>query len=207
VLDALEVLDSVGSQRAHVVGSSFGSAIAQWLAIDHAKRVATLTLSGAYARPDQHFEALADRWSEVASRATNPGELLASINVDAYGPESQEGGYAAERAEDGAQLLAGDIEAWEDFRGATITALAAALEHNSTRHLFRIDVPVLIVVGEHDAVLPLRHSEELAELIPQAQLALVPDAGHQVLEERRAEFNERLEAFLEQSRATAVATA
>jgi pimeloyl-ACP methyl ester carboxylesterase len=47
----------------------------------------------------------------------------------------------------------------------------------------------------------------LARLIPHAQLALVPDAGHQVFEEQRDECIELLEAFFTQSRANAVAVA
>lgn len=45
-------------------------------------------------------------------------------------------------------------------------------------------------------MLPIRHSEQLARLIPHAQFALVAGAGHQVFEERPDEFNRRLGSFL-----------
>ena len=47
-----------------------------------------------------------------------------------------------------------------------------------------IDVPVVIVCGENDAVTPPDHSRAMADLLPKASLVLVPDAGHQVLMER-----------------------
>src|SRR4051812_41644186 len=42
--DAVDLLDHFGVARAHVVGMSMGSAIAQVMAVDHADRVETLTL-------------------------------------------------------------------------------------------------------------------------------------------------------------------
>ena len=42
--DAVGVLDAFGLARAHVVGMSMGGAVAQLIALDHADRVASLTL-------------------------------------------------------------------------------------------------------------------------------------------------------------------
>lgn len=47
-----------------------------------------------------------------------------------------------------------------------------------------IDVPVVIVCGEHDLVTPPDHSRAMADLLPKADLVLVPRAGHQALMER-----------------------
>jgi pimeloyl-ACP methyl ester carboxylesterase len=47
-----------------------------------------------------------------------------------------------------------------------------------------LDVPVVIVCGERDVVTPPDHSREMADLLPKAELVLVPDAGHQALMER-----------------------
>ncbi|WP_253905890.1 alpha/beta fold hydrolase, partial [Arthrobacter sp. H5] len=43
--DAATVLDAAGAPKAHVYGHSMGGRVAQWLAIDHADRVATLVLA------------------------------------------------------------------------------------------------------------------------------------------------------------------
>ena len=47
-----------------------------------------------------------------------------------------------------------------------------------------IDLPVVIVCGEHDLVTPVEHSREMADLLPKAEPVVVPDTGHQVLMER-----------------------
>jgi pimeloyl-ACP methyl ester carboxylesterase len=201
VRDALEVLDATGSRRAHVVGSSLGSAIAQWLAIDHPERVLTLTLSGAYARPDDDFRALAARWTRIAEADDASEGLLDAINQAAYSPESWRNGFAPARVEAGERALAADAEARADFRVATSSALHAALQHDSSSRIGRVEQPVLLLSGELDAVLPIHHAEELAELIPHAQLARIPGSGHQVHEELADEFNRQLVAFLAESSA------
>lgn len=54
----------------------------------------------------------------------------------------------------------------------------------------------LIMVGEHDSITPLNHSEELAKAIPDARLAVIPEAGHLVTLERSQKVNARLRRLL-----------
>ena len=44
--DMVAVLDTLGVDRAHLVGFSLGSRIAQWMAIDHGDRLGSLVLAG-----------------------------------------------------------------------------------------------------------------------------------------------------------------
>ena len=62
--------------------------------------------------------------------------------------------------------------------------------------LDEIDAPALAVVGEHDELTPPTYHEFLAEHIPRAELATVPDAAHLAMIERPTAFNESLSAFL-----------
>jgi pimeloyl-ACP methyl ester carboxylesterase len=65
--------------------------------------------------------------------------------------------------------------------------------------LAELQIPVLIVAGANDAP-SLEASEELATLIPQATLQVLPEAGHVVNLESPTRFNAVLSAFLEQNR-------
>jgi 3-oxoadipate enol-lactonase len=62
--------------------------------------------------------------------------------------------------------------------------------------LSTIDVPVLVLHGERDAVAPAALSEEIAAGIPGAQLAVVENAGHVANADNPARFNELLREFL-----------
>ena len=89
-----------------------------------------------------------------------------------------------------------------------IDALATEVDKNAVRaallrlrttppeQVAALALPVLCITGEEDVVLPSAAVEVLASLIPDAQLARVPAAGHSVYFERPALFNGLLDAFL-----------
>lgn len=60
-----------------------------------------------------------------------------------------------------------------------------------------IRVPTFVICGTEDKVTPPALSEELATLIPNAQLRLISGAGHLGNLERPAEFNRLVEAFID----------
>ncbi|MER7725441.1 alpha/beta hydrolase [Streptomyces sp. NPDC096323] len=73
----------------------------------------------------------------------------------------------------------------------------AFAEHDKSNALplFR-DVPVLILAGDKDLVTPSSHSEAIADLLPEAELVIVPDAGHLVMLEHPETVTDRLADLL-----------
>ncbi|MYT68545.1 MULTISPECIES: alpha/beta hydrolase [unclassified Streptomyces] len=70
-------------------------------------------------------------------------------------------------------------------------------EHDKTAALSRFaQVPVLVLAGEQDLVTPSGHSEAIAELLPDAEFVLVPDAGHLVMLEHPEVVTDRLADLL-----------
>jgi pimeloyl-ACP methyl ester carboxylesterase len=61
--------------------------------------------------------------------------------------------------------------------------------------LAELDVPMLVLHGRQDAVLPLKHSEAAAKLARHAQLVVLEDCGHTPQIEKPAEFNAALVSF------------
>jgi pimeloyl-ACP methyl ester carboxylesterase len=58
----------------------------------------------------------------------------------------------------------------------------AFTDHDKTAALARFtEMPVLVLAGVKDLVTPSEHSEAIADLLPDAELVLVPDAGHLVM--------------------------
>ncbi|MFE9781214.1 alpha/beta fold hydrolase [Streptomyces sp. NPDC005775] len=73
----------------------------------------------------------------------------------------------------------------------------AFAEHDKSNALplFR-DVPVLILAGDKDLVTPSAHSEAIADELPDAELVIVPDAGHLVMLEHPETVTDRLADLL-----------
>ncbi|MEV8122830.1 alpha/beta hydrolase [Streptomyces sp. NPDC085944] len=79
-------------------------------------------------------------------------------------------------------------------------------DHDKTEALAHFaDLPVLVLAGVRDLVTPSEHSEAIAGLLPDAELVLVPDAGHLVMLEHPELVTDRLADLL--ARAGAVPAA
>ncbi|MCX4995396.1 alpha/beta hydrolase [Streptomyces longwoodensis] len=73
----------------------------------------------------------------------------------------------------------------------------AFTDHDKTEALARFtDLPVLVLAGIGDLVTPSEHSEAIADLLPEAELVLVPDAGHLVMLEHPEVVTDRLADLL-----------
>ncbi|MEU0435343.1 alpha/beta hydrolase [Streptomyces sp. NPDC006290] len=73
----------------------------------------------------------------------------------------------------------------------------AFTEHDKTAALARFtEMPVLVLAGVKDLVTPSEHSEAIADLLPDAELVLVPDAGHLVMLEHPEVVIDRLADLL-----------
>jgi len=78
----------------------------------------------------------------------------------------------------------------------------AGLDHTGSLKPLR-EVPTLVLTGDKDTLIPKEHSERLAELLPDAELVVVPEAGHMVLLEKPTEVDAALDGLLDRVRAAA----
>ncbi|ALV34088.1 alpha/beta hydrolase [Streptomyces sp. CdTB01] len=70
-------------------------------------------------------------------------------------------------------------------------------DHDKTEALVHFTgMPVLVLAGIGDLVTPSEHSEAIADLLPEAELVLVPDAGHLVMLEHPEVVTDRLADLL-----------
>ncbi|UOY02974.1 alpha/beta hydrolase [Blastococcus sp. PRF04-17] len=85
---------------------------------------------------------------------------------------------------------------------AFIEFMPALEGHDKRENLTALrDVPVEIFVGDSDKLTPKRHSRQLAEALPQAELHVVERTGHMIPQERAQLVTEAIERLL--ARATA----
>jgi len=67
---------------------------------------------------------------------------------------------------------------------------------DSTPVLQGLSLPTLVIVGEEDTLTPLADAERICALIPNAELAVIPRAGHLPNLERPEQFNVAMTSFL-----------
>ncbi|MEV0525203.1 alpha/beta hydrolase [Streptomyces sp. NPDC050439] len=79
----------------------------------------------------------------------------------------------------------------------------AFAEHDKAEALKHFaELPVLVLAGDKDLVTPSEHSEAIAGLLPDAELVLVPDAGHLAMLEHPEVVTDRLADLLARAGAT-----
>ncbi|TFV62201.1 alpha/beta fold hydrolase [Geodermatophilus sp. DF01-2] len=194
--DAQGLLEALGIERAHVLGYSLGSAVAQELALTAPERVASLVLLCTWGRTDglqrSVFTALAHPW--------RTGDLEAALGAlgMAFSPQlldSPEFGALVE------QLLP-LFPSTEAQMATTAEQWDADIAHDTQDRLGRIAAPTLVVAGEQDLLTPPWQGQRVAEQIPGARLEMFtgPGSSHALGVERAEEFVPMVLEFLGQHR-------
>jgi pimeloyl-ACP methyl ester carboxylesterase len=75
-------------------------------------------------------------------------------------------------------------------------AMASAIEYDARHRLEEIEIPVLIVWGTDDWIIPSAAAHSYNRRIPHSELAIFEETGHVPQLERPARFNRLLEEFL-----------
>lgn len=187
--DAVEVLDTVGHDTAHVIGFSGGSVIAQELALRHADRVESITLVGTWARPDRMFAAMADAWRWMARLAPSARAFYEAFFAWVYTARAHDTGFVDAVVE---EALAFPHPQSVD---AFLAQLDAFVAHDALDRLPDIDVPTLVVAGGLDLICPPRLGRTVAAAIPGARFELFPEEAHQPFQESPESFHRVVEEF------------
>jgi pimeloyl-ACP methyl ester carboxylesterase len=163
---------------AHVCGVSWGGTVTLELYRRRPELVATLVLADTYAGwkgslPDQELRA------RVAGAAT-PQPAVPGL-------------FAGEPPREIIELLRAVAA---DVRPESVRVAVSAMAEADLRDVLPgIAVPTLLVWGELDARSPLRVAREFARAIPDAELVVIPGAGHMSNLERPDEFNAAVRDF------------
>ncbi|HEX2575368.1 MAG TPA: alpha/beta fold hydrolase [Aquihabitans sp.] len=194
--DAMAVLDHAGYGSAHVVGASMGGIIAQVIGVRYGHRVRSLTLA---CTACHHFEwrrELLHEWVEQA-QAYGMREFVRRNLRWLVGPRSL-------RRLAPALTVLGPL-AFSVPVSSFVAQVQAILdmEDGLRGELATIAVPTLVVVGSQDVLTTQGDGEEIASLIPGAELVVIRGGAHLFQVEQAAAFNRTVGDFLD--RATGIA--
>ena len=190
--DLAGLLGALGIPSAHIVGLSLGGGVAFQFALDFPTQVRSLVLVNTApalgGTPEQAEQEIARRVGIVQQLGMRAmGQALAPNLF----PQPE---HAARR-----EIF---VERWaENDPSAYIAATRSMLGWDVTARLGEITCPVLVIGSDQDYG-PVAAKEAYRQLMPNARLAVIPDAHHAVPIERPEAFNAVLGEFLaEQTRA------
>ncbi len=173
--DVVGLMDVLDVRKAHIVGASMGGMIAQLVAIRHPERTQTLTSMMSSTGEADYGQATPDAMTALLSPL--PADRSSYIEASAKATRV----WSSRRYFD-AEAVAGLAAASYDrsFNPAgTTRQLAALLATGSLAdQLTELAVPTLVIHGLDDTLVTPSGGQRTADLIPHADLLLVPDMGH-----------------------------
>jgi len=190
--DFLALLDALEIDSAHVVGHSLGAAIGFEMGRDHPERVRKVVMmSGLYPGPKvampspEAMEVLTDRSGE-------PEDLVKRGTRIATAP-----GFEERQPELFAMLVQAGLNRTQPptiyQRQSTAGGLYVQEDHLDDG----FDPPLLLVYGESDVVAPPDNGERIQDELLDAEMVLIPDAGHFLHVEQPAAVSDAIIEFLE----------
>ncbi len=188
--DVEALVDQVGFERYHLLGHSMGGGVVQEIALRSPQRLISLTLHDtSFKFAMRRIPAMVE-WREKRNALAETEGMAAVAGLPALAPPPPH--MPPERLEEEKARLSkmspdgfiGASQAVEDWQGTKNRAAA-------------ISTPTLIIYGALDVPGVTGGSDRLAELIPNAQVEVIPEAGHSPQWERPELFNRALRRLLE----------
>lgn len=197
VAQLLALLDRQGIDRAVLAGNSAGGTVATAFALAHPERVQALVLVDAAIYSGGGAPAIV-RPLLGTPQMRHLGPLIARTIRD-RGPELIELAWHDPGRMSPAVLpgYTKPLQA-ENWDRALWEVTVASRESGLAGRLTELKLPVLVITGDDDRIVPTAQSLQLARDIPGAQLVVIPECGHVPQEERPTEFLEAVEDFLAQ---------
>lgn len=175
-----QLVTELGCREAVVCGNSLGGLVALDFACHHRDRVRSIVVSGAPGLGSTQL-GIAVEWDVSDALAHS---VASNIFHDPGRVSPEHVGMAL-------GVLSSD-----DTKLNVLRALRDARRCDVAALLPRVDVPALLIWGEHDVVTPVAPWRDAVRSMPAAELQVVPDSGHSPMIETPGAFVERLLGFL-----------
>lgn len=181
-MEVFRVMDFLKIERFHVLGVSMGGVIAQEMTKIYPDRIKSIILSNTFAKIAQHIRPLFEIRTIQNALENN---MKHTVENFLYDKENKENILAIKR---------GNTINKESY----ITSARQCLEVDNREFLKTLNIPALIITGQHDFAMPMVHSIELHRLIKYSEFIAIPKSAHLPNIEQPEEFNNILRTFLKQ---------
>ena len=195
-----------------VIGGSYGGFIAQEYAIKYPNNLAGVILRDTAAHGghrDRAREIAESRFGELADADVDAPELSQEAFDRVMEGDVRSNAEFRETYHGMAPLYAPSLEEFDaaatkesienrQFHYETHNAMFSH-EHPNMDYrseLTDVEVPVLVTVGRHDWIVPVEYSEELVELLPNAELEVFEESGHSPNLDQQEAYLDRVRSFL-----------
>lgn len=173
--DGMGVLDHLNIRRAHIVGTSMGGMLVQTMAIEHPRRVASLTSIMSSPGERDNGQAVKGVFNNLLSGPVTTREEAIAAAVATGRVVGSKEHFDAERAAEKAGI-AYDRGYHPDATQRQLLAIWSSGPR--TDALKKLDVPTLIIHGRQDPLIQLDGGVRTAELIPGALMMIFDEMGH-----------------------------
>jgi pimeloyl-ACP methyl ester carboxylesterase len=178
-----DLIVSLGYERVHVHGTSFGAMIALTLAASHPEVVDRLVLSCFLARYDRAARMMRATWKRAALE----------IGMDAVADLTSVAGFARsfyERPGADAQLAAMRVAFAKNTPQAFVAGTEMIERTDLSSHLDRVRAPTLLLGGDEDNMTPFSPAAsgvgfaQIRERLSDVRLEVLPQCGHYLVIEQ-----------------------
>ena len=166
--EVVGTLDELGVAEADVAGLSMGGYVALSVLRRHSEKVRSLILLDT--KPSADPEEAKPGREKAAEKAQSRGTI--ALEEDLF-PKF----FAAKTDESVKERVREMMRSTEGATGAQ-DALAMRDRADSTDALSKVEVPVLVLHGAEDILIPFDAAKEWASKVPGAKFVSIPDAGH-----------------------------
>jgi pimeloyl-ACP methyl ester carboxylesterase len=168
--DALAVLDAAGAAQAHVLGLSLGGMIAQELALAAPDRVRSLVLGCTTCGGPELEPAAPDVLAALMAR----GSMSVDQGVEVMVPYIYDASTPRSRIDEDLAVRRRTFPTAAGYY-AQVQGVAA---FSTSDRVGSLAMPVLVIHGETDRLVPVGNGRVLARKIPGAELVILPNASH-----------------------------
>jgi len=177
--DAMAVLDAVGAAKAHVAGVSMGGMIGQVVAIEHPERTLSLTSIMSATGGPGTMDSTPAAAAVLSTPPPNPKADFEAFVAHGVNNALTIGspGYPWPQGALRARVIAEHGRAFNPTGSARQMAAIRAYG-DRTEKLKALKLPVIVVHGADDPLVPLAGGEATAAAIPGSELRVIAGMGH-----------------------------